>query len=69
MTSESENGQLHSKSVDDLRQIASAIGIDSGAMGKEQLITAITGSGGEATPSGDKTPQAPRARSGGRQQA
>ncbi|MDE0130712.1 MAG: transcription termination factor Rho [bacterium] len=69
MTSESENGQLLSKSVNDLRQIASAIGIDSGGMGKEQLIKAITGSGAETNPGGGKAPQASRARSGGRQQA
>ena len=44
MTSQSENGQLRTKSVDDLRQIAKAIGIDSGGMGKDQLIKAISGS-------------------------
>ncbi len=43
MTSQSENGQLRTKSVADLQQIAQAIGIDSGEMGKDQLISAITG--------------------------
>ena len=68
MTSASENGQLLTKSVDDLRQIASAVGIDSGGMGKEQLISAITGSSAEGGAGGEKAAQTPRAR-GGRQQA
>ena len=69
MTSESENGQLLTKSVADLRQIASAIGIDSGGMGKEQLISAISGRAAEDNPGGGKAAQPPRARGGGRQQA
>ena len=69
MTSESENGQLLTKSVADLRQIASAIGIDSGEMGKEQLISAISGRAAEDNPGGGKAAQPPRARGGGRQQA
>ena len=69
MTSESENGQLLTKSVADLRQIASAIGIDSGGMGKEQLISAISGRAAKDNPGGGKAAQQPRARGGGRQQA
>ncbi len=69
MTSESENGQLLTKSVADLRQIASAIGIDSGGMGKEQLISAISGRAAADNPGGGKAAQQPRARGGGRQQA
>ena len=69
MTSESKNGQLLTKSVADLRQIASAIGIDSGEMGKEQLISAISGRAAEDNPGGGKAAQPPRARGGGRQQA
>ncbi len=69
MTSESENGQLLTKSVADLRQIASAIGIDSGGMGKEQLISAISGRAAADNPGGGKAAQPPRARGGGRQQA
>ena len=69
MTSESENGQLLTKSVADLRQIASTIGIDSGEMGKEQLISAISGRAAGDNPGGGKAAQPPRARGGGRQQA
>ncbi len=69
MTSESENGQLLTKSVADLRQIASAIGIDSGEMGKEQLISAISGRAAGDNPGGGKAAQPSRARGGGRQQA
>ena len=69
MTSESENGQLLTKSVVDLQQIASAIGIDSGEMGKEQLISAISGRAAGDNPGGGKAAQPPRARGGGRQQA
>ncbi len=45
MTSQTENGQLLTKPVEDLQKIAQAIGIDSGGMGKDQLISAITGAG------------------------
>ena len=43
MTSQTGNGQLQTKSVEDLQQIARAIGIESASMGKDQLISAITG--------------------------
>ena len=67
MTNQSENGQLQTKSVEDLQKIAEAIGIKSGGMGKEQLIGAIAG-GAKAEVSGGKGNPSPKAR-GGRQQA
>ncbi|MCQ3803657.1 MAG: transcription termination factor Rho [bacterium] len=67
MTSQSENGQLQTKSVEDLKKIAEAIGIKSGGMGKEQLIGAIT-SGGKAASGGGKPTPSSKGR-GGRQQA
>ena len=66
MTTQSENGQLLTKTVQDLQNIAKAIGIDSGGMGKEQLISAIAGSSGNPDP--DRSEAPPPAR-GGRQQA
>ena len=68
MTIQTENGQLQTKSVEDLRQIAQAIGIDSGGMGKEQLIGAITGSGKKKQTGQSKATASPKAR-GSRQQA
>ena len=68
MTIQTENGQLQTKSVEDLRQIAKAIGIESGEMGKEQLIGAITGSSQEKATAKGKAAASPKAR-GGRQQA
>ena len=68
MTSQSENGQLLAKSVEDLRQIAKAVGIDSGGMGKDQLISAISGAGSKAGAGREKAPAAAKARAA-RQQA
>ena len=67
MTIQTENGQLRTKSVEDLRKIAKAIGINSGGMGKEQLIVAITGGAKGESDAGKATPP-PKAK-GGRQQA
>ena len=61
MTSQSENGQLLTKSVADLQQIAQAIGINSGGMGKDQLISAITGAGSKTQSGKAKSPAGPRA--------
>ena len=66
MTTQTENGQLLTKTVQDLQNIAKAIGIDSGEMGKEQLISAIAGPSGN--PDLDRSEAQPPAR-GGRQQA
>lgn len=68
MTIQTENGQLLTKSVEDLRQIAKAIGIDSGGMGKEQLIGAITGASAKADSGTRQAAPAAKGR-GGRQQA
>ena len=68
MTIQTENGQLQTKSVEDLRQIAKAIGIESGGMGKEQLIGAITGSGDKKQKAMSKAAASSKSR-GGRQQA
>jgi transcription termination factor Rho len=68
MTIQTENGQLHTKSVEDLRQIAKAIGIESGDMGKKQLIGAITGANPKKAPEQAKADAASKPR-GGRQQA
>ena len=66
MTSQTENGHLLAKSTEDLKQIAKAIGIDSGGMGKDQLIGAITGANSDAGK--QPAPAAPKARTA-RQQA